>query len=178
MDSQESKNRSSRRAAFLSVTDMKWTCGVCTYQNNAGKPKCDMCQTPKGTSSRKNIHRKDALSEQQLELNRIKQANDREETKVAAAAKRPRETTPVSPASESKKSPSSHQSKAKAVSTLVVNKKEKQENFPGPPIVQRALKKLKAVDVRKTDVTVNASTVSIWAFKSAAPTFGFNLPSD
>jgi len=189
MDSTTGK-RGSRRQVMASA--WKWTCGVCTYQNDDGKPKCEMCQTIKGTSSRKNVHLKDKITEQQTELNRI-QLQKQREANTSKPSKRTRESPPSSPPpptitpkktssrnSHSRERKERQKEKDRAPDSSAISSNTggiMQSGSPNPnSLIVRALKRIKAVDVQKSEVTSNGVTVPIWAFKSAAPTFGFNLP--
>lgn len=134
-----------------------WQCAACTMHNELGSLKCSVCETPKGTQSRKNIHRRAAETEQEMELLRL------EEQKRRAGVKGQRDRdrdTHMETVDEPK------------LRKRLRNSKSRQGH--DQKIAQAMLKRLKAKDVVKSVVILGGESVPIFASRSAGPNFGKN----
>lgn len=79
----------SKRQPRAAEDDESWDCSVCTYKNTAGAFKCQMCDTRKGTSTRK-----PKINQQQIVIH---QASQQLNQSLARKQKSPRQTPGPSP---------------------------------------------------------------------------------
>jgi hypothetical protein len=81
------------RAKMSDPNRDKWECGACTFFNKRGLTKCEMCNTNKGSSSRKSSADKAFRQEQEVELARLQK-----KPKIVSPPEQMRQTKPGSKA--------------------------------------------------------------------------------